>query len=784
VDARVVDGKLVMLRVTTVPSAAELSLSPGLSAETAFEIAVAEGPRPDVHHDVEGAVLVVLPSINRVHVEPTLCWVVRTRTAGPGAPGLWVTFVDAETGVVHNVHNQVRFASGTMWATHDTRTVNGDFSTSIVPNARISNGDSNSRTDDNGEWELSGSSFEGVLNGTYFNVKNDDGSEGSLTWSGSDDPTWTDDEATQAEIDSYIFLSQIHDWAEVYASQLDIVDEKMTSNVNLDETCNAYYDGTVNFYQQGNGCNNTARIADVNYHEWGHGMHYSATGTWWLDGSVGEGVGDIVAFLQTGDSTVAPYFMMNGSGIRDVSNDRVYPDDVVGEVHEDGLIFGGAVWDLWEELEDELDADEAYEVLSTIFVEAIEANPDIPGTYDEFMAADDDNADLSDGTPNQCAIIDAFSRHGLGPGSSGSVVELAMEAIDNQDPEETASKGLSGYTVEAEMINLAPECSDAEVLAASVVFSTDGGENWDTEDLGTDGELIWGELPAQDDGSIVHYYIEVETASEGVVTLPRGATINPLSFFVGQLEEIRCDDFEDDDAGYDHDLIDGEEQEGADDWIWGTPLGYADDPDVAASGNMVWGNDLGGGNYNGEYQDSKHNRLTTPSVDVSGYERVVLQFNRWLNVEDGYYDQARVLQGEDTIWTNHESNQSIGDEHHADEQWSPHTVELEVGSGEAVTVSWEIESDGGLSFGGWNIDDVCFYGVIPVETTDDIDDETSPELGSGVSSTDSTASDADFAVCGCSAPAQAASPRAIFAWAIGLAGLVLRRRRQKQDMSF
>ena len=30
----------------------------------------------------------------------------------------------------------------------------------------------------------------------------------------------------------------------------------------------------VAFLSRGGGCNNTGRIADVSYHEWGHGFHY------------------------------------------------------------------------------------------------------------------------------------------------------------------------------------------------------------------------------------------------------------------------------------------------------------------------------------------------------------------------------------------------------------------------------------------------------------------------------------------------------------------------------
>ena len=92
-----------------------------------------------------------------------------------------------------------------------------------------------------------------------------------------------------------------------------------------------------------------------------------------------------------------------------------------------------------------------------------------------------------------------------------------------------------------------------------------------------------------------------------------------------------------------------------------------------ASGSKVWGNDLGGEhngeNYNGEYQNDKPNRLTTPDYDVSNYDEVLLVYKRWLHVEDGFYDNANVLANGEVIWTNHATRYEVGDEHHRDQQW-------------------------------------------------------------------------------------------------------------------
>src|SRR5262249_42327008 len=51
--------------------------------------------------------------------------------------------------------------------------------------------------------------------------------------------------------------------------------QQLTDNVNLNQTCNAYWSpsaGTVNFFKSGGGCANTGEIAGVFLHEWGHGL--------------------------------------------------------------------------------------------------------------------------------------------------------------------------------------------------------------------------------------------------------------------------------------------------------------------------------------------------------------------------------------------------------------------------------------------------------------------------------------------------------------------------------
>ncbi|MCB9761892.1 MAG: hypothetical protein H6739_18835 [Alphaproteobacteria bacterium] len=769
VDARIRFGKLVMLGVDTHPQLDALPAAAALTSSEAVDRAIALGPEPDAFHLFESATLVVLPARAGSGLDYRLAWQVRTTTTTP--PGIWVSHVDAATGELLNVYNEVRFIDGTLFARHEVRTLNNDYTISPVPLARVTNDDGTRvNADATGNFTLEATgAFTTSLRGDYVRVVNQDGDDAQATFT-SDTFTWTTDDATQAEIDSYIFLHQVRDWGLEFAPDVDMVNDNLTSNVNIDSSCNAYYDGNVNFFRAGSGCNNTGRIADVNYHEWGHGFHYYSLVAGEFDGSISEGIGDTVAFLLTGDSLISPYFMTDGSGIREVASDRVYPDDWVGEVHTDGLIFAGAVWDLWDVLEQEYDAETAYDIVNELFVQGIKGGPTVPDSYDEFILADDDDGNLGNGTPNQCLILDAFSRHGLGPAGSESLVYVGHEALGNQ----VANAG--DIPLVADVTNLAPDCYGFEIADAEVHYSIDGGETWETASLSASGDGVEGAIPEQPAGTVVHYYIELSGTDGDTLTNPGGGPINPHSFYVGELIEIRCDDFEDELGGdYTHELLSGDDDLGANDWQLGTPLGEGGDPDFAWSGDNVWGNDLGAGNWNGEYQNSKHNRLTSAPFDVSDYPKdaLLVQFRRWLTVEDGYYDHARVMVDGEEAWSNHASNRNIGDEHHTDRQWGLHTLPVQDADEDGVlTLAWEIESDGGLTMGGWNIDDVCVYAIVP--PSDQVDPDDTGDNG-GVFDTGGGGLKASG--CGCtSTPGNIPAGGAWLALLVGAAALLRRRR--------
>ncbi len=760
VSARFRGERLVMMRLNTYPEGKVGQAE--LSAEEAEIEAQLQGPAALGEHTDVSSRLVVLPLDVPGGVDLRLTWEVHSRTEAP--LGRWVSFVDAGTGALVNTHNEIRFLTGTVSGTHPVRTLDGEEESTPLPLVEVV-GESTAYANGAGAYTVDGDSATTMLRGDYLTVFNASGIDATLEFS-EPDPVWDSASASVAEIASYAFVHHVKDWGALIAPEVRMSTAGLTSTVNSTRyTCNAYYDGNLTFFAAGDGCNNTGQIADVNYHEWGHGFHaYAASlGSGGVDGSVGEGAGDVVSIIQTGDSTIAPYFQTNGSGIRDVSRNRSYPDDVTGETHTDGLIFAGAVWDVWEELlttygEERSDRGTAWTVVSRLLAGALKGGPTLDTTYEEFVLADDDDGDLTNGTPHLCEIAAGFAPHGLGPladEDAGSVVLDHVSLLNQPDG--------SAVTVQGEIVNLLAQCRSFSLDEATLQYSLDAGGSWSTVAALLDGTTITATFPPLPEGSIVSYFLSAKGSAGEAASAPTHGEIAPYTFYVGELDELWCTNLADE-AEFTHELVAGEDKEGADDWAHGAPGGQAGDPEDGFTGRRVWGNDLGGDGYNGEYQAKIHNRLTSPAIAADAPE-VIIQYRRWLGVEDGYYDQARVLANGEVLWNNFTTNEQVGDQNTQDDEWmlATHRAVPQAGT---LTLAWEIESDAGFESGGWNLDDICVYAPVvraDVETGEDTGDENVQEPPPLDLSSD----------CGCAAQSGADA-----ALAAGMALLALAARRR------
>jgi len=119
---------------------------------------------------------------------------------------------------------------------------------------------------------------------------------------------------------------------------------------------NAYYDGyTGDFYfgdMYGSPGEGFAIDGDIVLHEYGHSVIDDLASALFFAPfgmAMHEGYADYLANSYMGDPELAEYVgdFYTGLGyLRTLANSKHYPDDLDGESHDDGEIWGGALWDL------------------------------------------------------------------------------------------------------------------------------------------------------------------------------------------------------------------------------------------------------------------------------------------------------------------------------------------------------------------------------------------------------------------------------------------------------
>ncbi len=629
-------------------------------------------------------------------------------TQPEGVPAQWTFWVDADSGQVLGYDNSVRFLEGTLSA--EARHRDGGTRTDPLPFVWAANNLDGGYSDTDGHLDIEGNTAEISLLGRYAELTDLLGDATPVIDGLPTTLTADDFQGRTSALTTWQAIHRVRDVMSAFHPTLSWLEvdrsEPVQITVNVNDSCNAWFDGTLNFLRSDDTCRNTGTMADVAYHEWGHGFHAYSILSGTFDGSMGEGYADAISFLVTRDHRLGPgFFKSTDAPLRDMDNDARYPDDYRTNqtfIHTNGLIFGGAIWDTWLILKEQIGDDEAHAVLGQALTDMIKGGPSIPNAWEELLFALDDDADLSNGVPYECAFMEGFGLHGLGPLGGGAIeLDHAVQAFSDAGQDSV---------MQFSLLNGASQCVDIKPATAQLMYRVDGGE-WKSLEADVTDVDLQAIIPATDlpDGGVLEYYLQGKTTQDGLFQDPPGGEITPHTTWVGPVLEVVCDDFEASNGDYTHALLAGGNEEGADDWRWGTPIGVGGDPDGAASGLGAWGNDLGGGRYDGKYQPNKHNQLSSRRYDLGHYQDAFLQFNRWLTVEDGLYDGAMIFADDVKIWGNF-SSVTDGSRHHIDTSWAPHAVPLQ-GEGDdgKVKLSWEIRSDAGLEFGGWNIDDVCIY---------------------------------------------------------------------------
>ncbi|MGE5186431.1 MAG: myxococcus cysteine-rich repeat containing protein [Acidobacteriota bacterium] len=500
-----------------------------------------------------------------------------------------------------------------------------------------------------------------------------------------------------AELSTYVYANIAKARARVIEPSLGTwLDTPLSFDVNEDGTpCNAFATPQdVHFTRAMGACQNTGRIADIVFHEFGHTLHNHAiiAGMGAYDVPLSEGLADFNAANITEDAAVGRGLYFDDKPMRDIDPyglERRWPDDDDYDPHLAGEVVSGALWDLRTRLVASLGHTAGVAQAEAIFAGVMERAADIPGSYLAALVADDNDGDLSNGTPHYCDIQRAFGAHGL--------------AGADYQPTIVASPTVTGDAIAVAVTTpAAGACPVSQVVGITVVWQVGDGVPG-TFALAEHAGTWTGTFPSVPDGTIVMYTIDAALDDGSHVVLPENPADPMYERFVGTPLPIFCEHFDDGDPMWQQTgNVQGE-------WQVGTPTAgvAAHDPPAAHSGTGVLGTTLA---PPGTYEPNTLTTVESPPIDASAYRSVHLQFWRWLSIEDGSFDQATIEINGTRVWRN--ALDRTGTLDHVDREWR--FVDLDatpyVGDDGLVQAKWTLASDLSKQLGGWNLDDVCFVG--------------------------------------------------------------------------
>jgi hypothetical protein len=187
--------------------------------------------------------------------------------------------------------------------------------------------------------------------------------------------------------------------------------------VNATDECNSYWDPVNNSITLSRAslpnsdrtCINRAYV-DTIFHEFGHAVDFSLGGM--TNGpdakSYAEGFADSIAILFKAQSCYGADSNGPGQCLRDAANPPFLYPSKGADVHDRGRIYSGFTWELIQQLSKSFGAQQAIAMAKELTLQSAAQNPStIEKAVENVFLADDDDLDLSNGTPHAKQIVAA-----------------------------------------------------------------------------------------------------------------------------------------------------------------------------------------------------------------------------------------------------------------------------------------------------------------------------------------------------------------------------------------
>ncbi|MFO0829265.1 MAG: hypothetical protein U0572_14095 [Phycisphaerales bacterium] len=445
----------------------------------------------------------------------------------------------------------------------------------------------------------------------------------------------------RAQVNAYVRANEVRDLVLEQAPAFPVISaqsgpDAFKIRVNLAQGCNAFYDGNaINFAVAGSGCANMA-FGSVVHHEYGHHLVASAGSG---QGPYGEGTGDCMSILVS-DQSVIGIGVANdcGSGARDANNTCQYNATNCSscgyEIHTCGTVLSGCVWDLRTIWHAKYPSD--YQaMLRSIVVNAIPLHgPTSTIEADiavDYLTLDDDNADITDGTPHSTDIVSAFGAHGLDPQVSQAVQFTYPDGV----PAHVMPDGTTTLRV-----NVSPLATQPQPGSGVLHWRTDATGPFFAAPMSEVAPHSYEvQVPASPCLSTMQFYVEVQTTMGVVARDPADA---PASFHTATSAGSMSIPFEDHMEGASTGWTVGAPGDTATAGIWTrvAPVWNFAQPwedHTEAPGTLCWitGQSVIGTALGSDDVDGGATTLTSPSFDATGFDAVEVSYWRWYSNDQG-----------------------------------------------------------------------------------------------------------------------------------------------------
>jgi hypothetical protein len=236
------------------------------------------------------------------------------------------------------------------------------------------------------------------------------------------------------------------------------------------------------------------------------------------------------------DSVIGRGFTLNvcTAGIRDCENTLVYPTNVQGQgVHNAGRVICGFNWDTRQALEASMGpaAGKAHCANLWHFSRKLLIPTTQPAQVLGYFTIDDNDGDLSNGTPHYDEICEGATNHSTPPPNPGfPCPEILVGVIISHTPLASTTDHQNPYVVSADIVSTSSTIDIAEMF-----YRIDGGAFTQTDLVLQGGSTYAADIPAQAQDASIEYYIYGHDALGNERTSPATAPATLHQFYVATI---------------------------------------------------------------------------------------------------------------------------------------------------------------------------------------------------------------------------------------------------------